>query len=74
MNNKELIEKYSNSKEIYALMRRKKMSKKEIIFDCIVFMLTPLPGIVEAADFISDMGAYYLVVNDNSNKLVRVIG
>lgn len=74
MNNKDIIKKYSGAKKIYALMRRKKMSKKEIIFDWIVALVTPLPGIVDDVDFVSDMGAYYLVVGDNTNKLVRVMG
>ena len=74
MKYKELTEKYSGAKEIYALRRNKQMSVKERIFDMLVFMLTPLPGIVEEADFISDLGSYYLVVGENENKLVRVQG
>lgn len=74
MNKNELIKKYSGAKEIHALMRRKKMSKMEIAFDWLVFLFTPLPGVVLDADFISDMGAYYLVMGDNGNKLVRVMG
>ena len=74
MNYKEICEKYSGAKEVYALMRNKKMSVKERIFDFLVFALTPLPGIVEEADMISDLGAYYLVVGENENKLVRVLG
>lgn len=74
MNNKDIIKRYSDAKEIYALMRKKKLSKKEIVFDWIIALFTPLPGIVDDADFVSDMGAYYLVVGENSNKLVRVMG
>ena len=74
MNNKDIIKRYSDAKEIYALMRKKKLSKKEIVFDWIIALFTPLPGIVDNADFVSDMGAYYLVVGENSNKLVRVMG
>lgn len=74
MNNKDIIKRYSDAKEIYALMRKKKLSKKEIVFDWIITLFTPLPGIVDDADFVSDMGAYYLVVGENSNKLVRVMG
>ena len=74
MNNKDIIKRYSDAKEIYALMRKKKLSKKEIVFDWIIALVTPLPGIVDDADFISDMGAYYLVVGENSNKLVRLMG
>ena len=74
MNKHELIKKYSGAKEIYALMRRKKMSKMEIVFDWAVCFFTPLPGIVDDADYVSDMGTYYLVVGDNGNKLVRVMG
>lgn len=74
MNNKDIIKRYSDAKEIYALMRKKKLSKKEIVFDWIIALFTPLPGVVDDADFVSDMGAYYLVVGENSNKLVRVMG
>ncbi|MEE1154692.1 MAG: hypothetical protein UH241_06005 [Acutalibacteraceae bacterium] len=74
MNNKEIIKKYSGAKEIYTLMRSKKLSKKEIIFDFAVALFTPFPGIVSEADLISDMGRYYLVVDENTNKLVRVQG
>ncbi len=74
MNNKDIIKRYSDAKEIYALMRKKKLSKKEIVFDWIIALVTPLPGIVDDADFVSDMGAYYLVVGENSNKLVRLMG
>lgn len=74
MNNKDIIKRYSDAKEIYALMRKKKLSKKEIVFDWIITLFTPLPGIVDDADFVSDMGAYYLVVGENSNKLVRLMG
>lgn len=74
MNNKEIIKRYSTAKEIYALMRKKKMSKKEMVFDWLIALFTPLPGVVDDADFISDMGAYYLVVGENTAKLVRVMG
>lgn len=74
MNNKDIIKRYSGAKEIHALMRRKKMSKKEIVFDWIITLFTPLPGVVHDADFVSDMGAYYLVIGENTNKLVRVMG
>lgn len=74
MNKNELIKKYSGAKTIYALMRNKKMSKKEIFFDWVVALFTPLPGVVHEADLVSDMGAYYLVMGDNGNKLVRVMG
>ena len=70
----ELIERYENAKEIHTLMRRKKMSKREIIFDWLVALFTPLCGIVDEADAISDLGTYYLVVGDSCNKLVRVQG
>lgn len=74
MNYKEICEKYNGEVEIYTLLRNKKMSVKEHIFDFLVFALTPLPGIVEEADMISDLGAYYLVVGENEKKLVRVLG
>ncbi|MEE1057171.1 MAG: hypothetical protein UH239_07990 [Acutalibacteraceae bacterium] len=74
MNKNDIIKKYSGAKEIHAVMRNKKMRKKEIIFDWIIALVTPLPGIVEDVDFVSDMGTYYLIINDNTNKLVRVTG
>ncbi len=74
MKRKDIIEKYSDAKEIFTLMRRKKMSKKEIIFDWIVALVTPLPGIIDDADYVSDMGTYYLVIGENTNKLVCVMG
>lgn len=74
MNRNNIIKKYSDAKAIYALMRRKKLSKKEMVFDFLVALFTPFPGIVDEADFVSDMGTYYLVVADNSKKLVRVMG
>ncbi len=74
MNKNDIIKKYSGAKEIYALMRNKKKSKKEIAFDWLIALFTPLPGVVDDANFISDMGAYYLVVGDDTNKLVRIMG
>lgn len=74
MNNRDIIKRYSDAKEIYALMRKKKLSKKEIVFDWLIALFTPLPGIVDDADFVSDMGAYYLVVGEITTKLVRIMG
>lgn len=74
MNKNDIIKKYNSAKEIYALMRRKKMSKKEIAFDWFIALVTPLAGIVDEADKISDMGTYYLVIDENSNTLVRIMG
>ena len=67
----QLLEKYSSAKEIYMLQRSKKMSLLENIIDWLVCLLTPLPGIVDEADYISDMGVYYLVVMEESDILVR---
>lgn len=72
MRKNDIIRRYSDAKEIYVLVRRKKMNKFEIIIDWIVALFTPLWGIVDDADTISDPGDYFLVVFDNTNKLVRV--
>lgn len=74
MNTNNIIKLYSDAKEIYALVRKKKMSKTEIFFDFLVELFTPMPGIVDGADLVSDLGTYYLIIGDSTNKLVRVMG
>lgn len=66
-----VIQKYSNAKEIYLLQRNRQMSKKEYVFDFLVALLTPAPGIVEDADLVSDLAPYYLVVKEKQYLLVR---
>ena len=66
-----VIKKYSNAKEIYALQRNRRLSKKDYAFDWLVALFTPAPGIVEEADFVSDLGSYYLVVKEKQYLLVR---
>lgn len=66
-----VIKKYCHAKEIYLLRRTKKMTKKEIFFDWMVALFTPLPGIVEEADLVSDMGCYFLVKKESRYLLVR---
>lgn len=73
MNYNDIFKKYSGAKEIHALSRTKKMTKKEILFDWLVALFTPLSGIVSEADLVADMGRYFLVVGENQNKLVRVM-
>ncbi len=72
MNEKELMAKYEGATAIYALQRRKKMSKKEAVFDFFVSLFTDMPGIIEEADGLADMGAYYWVQKDGKDLLVRV--
>ena len=72
LNEKELMRKYEGATAIYALQRRKKMSKKEHIFDFFVALFTDMPGIVEEADAVADMGAYYWVQKEGKDLLVRV--
>lgn len=66
-----VIKKYSNAKAIYVLQRNRRMSKKEYVFDFLVALFTPAPGIVEDADLLSDLGTYYLVVKEKQYLLVR---
>lgn len=74
MKDKELVEKYEGASAIYALQRIKKLSKKEKAFDWGVALLTPFPGILEEADALADLGAYFLVKKENEDILVRVQG
>ena len=68
----ELITKYEGATAIYALQRRKKLSKKEKVFDWAVALFSPLPGIVDEADMVADVGAYFWVQNASKDILVRV--
>lgn len=74
MKDKELVAKYEGASAIYALQRIKKLSKKEKAFDWAVALLTPFPGILEEADTLADLGAYFLVKKENEDILVRVQG
>lgn len=74
MKDSELIAKYEGAKAIYVLTRKKIMSAKEKAFDWGVALLSPFPGVVDEADKLSDLGAYFLVINDNGEFLVRVEG
>lgn len=49
-------DKWPMAKAIYPLVRKKKLSKAESIIDFIV-----QPGVLQAADSLNDMSAYYLV-------------
>lgn len=60
-------DKYPMAKSIYWLIRKKKLSKVEAIIDFIV-----QPGVLRAADSLSDMSAYYLVETDKKQFLVNV--
>ena len=66
-----IIKKYSIATEFYLLQRNRKMSKKEYLFDWLVALFTPIPGIVEEADIVSDMGTYFLVISEKKQLLVR---
>lgn len=66
-----VIKKYSNAKAIYVLQRNRRMSKKEYVFDWLVALFTPIAGIVDGADSVSDLGTYYLVVKEKQYLLVR---
>lgn len=74
MKDSELIARYEGAKAIYSLTRKKIMSKKEKAFDWGVALFSPFPGVVDEADKLSDLGAYFLVVNDDGELLVRVEG
>lgn len=69
-----IVEKYEGANAIYALQRKKKLNGKEKMFDFVVAMFTPLPGIVEEADMVADMGVYFLVEKDGEQTLVRISG
>lgn len=67
-----LLGRYTDAQEIYILQRSKIMSKSEKALDWAVCLFTPLAGIVDMADAVADMGAYYLVVKQDSQLLVRL--
>lgn len=60
-------DKYPMATAIYPLVRKKKMNKAESILDFIV-----QPGVLLAADSLSDMSAYYLVEINAKQILVKV--
>lgn len=62
-----LKEYYHELWEVYSLIRGKKMSKLEAIFDFIIG-----PGTVELADILNDMSPFYLVIKDNLKMLVNI--
>jgi transcriptional regulator with XRE-family HTH domain len=62
-----VIEKYTNADAIQPLIKRKKLSRWEFIIDFIV-----QPGVLEAADSLNDMSAYYLVELPNKQWFVKV--
>jgi len=70
----DIVAKYEGANAIYALQRKKKLSGKEKAFDWAVALLSPLPGIVEEADKVADMGSYFLVETNGEQTLVRVSG
>ncbi|UZT82594.1 helix-turn-helix domain-containing protein [Caproicibacterium sp. BJN0003] len=60
-------DKWPMAKAIYPLIRKKKLSKAEAMIDFIV-----QPGVLQAADSLNDMSAYYLVETDTKQLLVQV--
>ena len=62
-----LKEYYPDPWTIYTLIRNKKMSTLESIFDFFIGA-----GTVDMADALNDMSPYYLVVKDNSKLLVNI--
>ena len=62
-----VLSKYSNADAIYPLIRTKKMNKAEWLADFIV-----APGIIQGADYLNDMSAYYLVEMIGKQYLVKV--
>ncbi|MBR1597746.1 MAG: hypothetical protein IJ661_02400 [Lachnospiraceae bacterium] len=59
--------KYKDADAIYPLLRSKKMNKAEWITDFLV-----QPGIIQGADYLNDMSAYYLVETGDKQLLVKV--
>lgn len=62
-----LKEYYPDPWEVYSLVREKKMSKLEAIFDFIIGA-----GTVDLADALNDLSPFYLVVKDNLKMLVNI--
>lgn len=60
-------EKYPMATAIYSLVRKKKLNKAEFIIDFLV-----QPGVLQAADSLSDLSAYYLVETNTKQLLVHV--
>lgn len=60
-------EKYPRAKSIYPLIRRKKLSLVENVIDFIV-----QPGVLNVADSLNDISAYYLVELENKQLLVNI--
>ena len=65
--NKILKEYYPEPWEVYVLLRRKKMSKLESIFDFFIGA-----GTVELADGLNDLSCYYLIKKGNLKLLVNI--
>ena len=59
--------KFSGADAIYPLIRRKKMRLAEWIVDFFV-----APGMIQGADYLNDMSAYYLVETGSRQLLVKV--
>lgn len=62
-----VLDKYPNATNIYALIRRKKLTKLQEFFDILIGA-----GTLQIADYIEDHSAYYLVENNNKQYLVNV--
>ncbi len=62
-----LKEYYPEPWEVYSLIREKKLSKLEWIFDFFIGA-----GTVELADSLSDLSPYYLVKKDNLKMIVNI--
>lgn len=59
--------KFSGADAIYPLIRRKKMRLAEWVADFLV-----APGMIQGADYLNDMSAYYLVETGSRQLLVKV--
>lgn len=62
-----VLAEYPNATNIYALIRRKKLSKIQEFFDILIGS-----GTLQIADYIEDHSAYYLVENNDKQYLVNV--
>lgn len=65
----EVLKKYFNDSEIFALVRSKKMSFIDILIDTFTI---PWLGPVETADALGDLSPYYLVKKGNLKLLVNI--
>ncbi len=61
------LAKYGGADAIYPLIRTKKMSRAEWLTDFIAG-----PGIIQAADYLNELSAYYLVETGSKQLLVKV--